>query len=115
MTAAQGRLQRLDDDYYVRGSLAEGRYWSVMAVGSRRRSRRRVDRGRGLPGACWRHPPTDRVAVQVQVQARDVLGALGEALTRWRAAAAESLPAGWHVVRAEVLTLEEFERHWELD
>ncbi len=57
---------------------------------------------------------SDRVAVQVQVQARDVLGALGEALTRWRAAAAESLPAGWHLVRAEVLTLEEFERHWEL-
>ncbi len=57
---------------------------------------------------------SDRVAVQVQVQADDVLRAVGEALTRWRAAAAGSLPAGWHVVRAEVLTAEEFERDFEL-
>ena len=59
------------------------------------------------------HAP-DRVAVQVPVQAADVALALCQALARWRAAAAQSLPAGWHVVRAEVLTPEEFRRDCEL-
>jgi hypothetical protein len=31
LAAAQTRLQSLDDDYYVRGALAEGRYRSVKA------------------------------------------------------------------------------------
>ena len=59
------------------------------------------------------HAP-DRVAVQVRVQAADVALALSQALRRWRVAAAKSAPAGWHVVRAEVLTPEEFTRDCEV-
>ena len=66
-------------------------------------------RAMGDEGSVALHAP-DRVAVQVPVQAADVALALCEALARWRARAAESLPAGWHVVRAEVLTPEEFRR-----
>ncbi len=51
---------------------------------------------------------SERLAVRVQVSADDVALALAEALARWRAAAARSLP-GWDVLRAEVLTPEEFE------
>ena len=50
---------------------------------------------------------SERLAVRVQVSADDVALALAEALARWRAAA-RSLP-GWDVLRAEVLTPEEFE------
>ena len=55
------------------------------------------------------HAP-DRVALQVRVRAADVAVALAEALTRWRSAAGTSVPPGWDVVRAEVLTPDEFER-----
>ncbi|MDQ3897008.1 MAG: hypothetical protein M3326_07135 [Actinomycetota bacterium] len=63
-------------------------------------------------GVALRAP--HRIAVQVQIQADDVACALGSALARWRAAASESAPPGWHVVRAEVLTPEEFKRDCEL-
>ena len=59
------------------------------------------------------HAP-DRIAVQVQVQAADVALALGAALGSWHAAAPDSAPTGWHVVRAEVLTPEEFKKDCEL-
>jgi hypothetical protein len=52
----------------------------------------------------------DRVALQVRLTAPDPLVALSAALTRWRAAARTVGPAGWHVVRAEVLTDGEFDR-----
>lgn len=55
------------------------------------------------------HAP-DRVAVQVPVHAADVAVALSAVLERWRLASVESVPAGWDVVRAEVLTPEEFTR-----
>ncbi len=69
-------------------------------------------RAMGEEGGVALHA-ADRVAVQVPVQAADVALALGEALARWRATAAESLPRGWQVVRAEVLTPEEFRRDCE--
>ena len=59
------------------------------------------------------HAP-DRVAVQVRVQATDVASALSVALARWRLAAGKAAPTGWDLVRAEVLTPEEFERDCEL-
>ncbi len=58
------------------------------------------------------HAP-DRVALQLKVRADDVALALGVALTGWRTAAATSVPAGWDVVRAEVLSPEEFKRDCE--
>ena len=55
------------------------------------------------------HRP-DRVAVQVSVSAADVAAALTVVLSRWRRAAAHVRLHDWEVVRAEVLTPEEFER-----
>lgn len=54
-----------------------------------------------------------RLAVQVRVDAADVAAALSEALARWRSAAAGLARAGWLIVRAEVLTPEEFRRDFE--
>lgn len=54
------------------------------------------------------HRP-DRVAVQVSVSAADVAAALAAVLSRWRRAAAHVGLYDWDVVRAEVLTPEEFE------
>ena len=55
------------------------------------------------------HSPA-RVAVQVRVRGSDQAMALSTALSRWNAAAGTLVPAGWDLVRAEVLTLDEFER-----
>ena len=55
------------------------------------------------------HRP-DRVAVQVSMLAADVAAALTAVLARWRRAAADVRLHDWDVVRAEVLTPEEFER-----
>lgn len=63
-------------------------------------------------GGIALHAP-DRIAVQVPVEAADAALALSDALARWRVAAAASLPAGWKVVRAEVLTADEFKRDCE--
>lgn len=57
------------------------------------------------------HSP-ERVAVQVRLRAHDPAMALSTAMSRWQVAAAR-LPPGWEVVRAEVLTAEEFERDFE--
>ena len=60
--AAQSRLQALDDDFYVRGALGEGRYRSIRV-----KLEREIDRLHGLvdagtkqrivlhayPRACW--------------------------------------------------------------
>ena len=54
----------------------------------------------------------DRVALQVHMPAADAGVALAAALAQWRRAA-EAAPAGWDVVRAEVLTLDEFKRDCE--
>lgn len=59
------------------------------------------------------HSP-DRVAVQVPVWAVDVAVALVTVVSRWRSAEARLALQGWDVVRAEVLTLEEFERDCEV-
>ncbi len=74
---------------------------------------RAILRDMGCDDGVALHAP-DRIAVQVQVEAADVALALCDALARWRTAAAESVPQGWHVVRAEVLTLEEFRRECEV-
>ncbi len=55
----------------------------------------------------------DRVAVQVRVHGRDVAVALSVALVRWRIAAGMAALTGWVLVRAEVLTPDEFERDCE--
>ena len=55
------------------------------------------------------HAP-DRVAVQVRVQGTDVGFALSVVLARWRLAAGRGALTGWDLVRAEVLTPDEFER-----
>lgn len=52
----------------------------------------------------------DRIAVQVAVSAADVAAALTGVLSRWRRAGAQVGLYNWDVVRAEVLTPEEFER-----
>ena len=66
----------------------------------------------GDEGAVALHAP-DRVAIQVRIEAADVALALVVALARWRQAAVAHAPAGWNVVRAEVLTPEELERDCE--
>lgn len=55
----------------------------------------------------------DRVALQVSVSAVDMAEALSGVLSRWRTAAARLALQGWDVVRAEVLTPEEFRRDCE--
>ena len=51
----------------------------------------------------------DRVGLQVRLTAADPMMALHTAFTRWRAVAGTVGP-GWNIVRAEILTLREFER-----
>lgn len=51
----------------------------------------------------------DRIAVQVPTAAVSAAGALSATMNRWEAATLHLGPAGWDVVRAEVLTSEEFQ------
>lgn len=57
---------------------------------------------------------SDRVAVQIPVSASDIAVALEAVLSRWRCAVAGLALYDWDVVRAEVLTPEEFQRECEL-
>lgn len=57
---------------------------------------------------------SDRVAVQISVSASDIAAALEGVLGRWRCAVAGLDLDDWDVVRAEVLTPEEFQRECEL-
>ena len=52
----------------------------------------------------------DRIAVQVRVRGIDPAMTLVTAMSRWHASAVSLLPRGWDLVRAEVLTLDEFKR-----
>jgi hypothetical protein len=56
----------------------------------------------------------DRVSVQVRQRAADPAIALSRILDRWRDTAVPLMPAGWDVVRAEVLTPDEFRRDCEV-
>jgi hypothetical protein len=51
-----------------------------------------------------------RVALHVRLLAPGPVVALATALTRWRTTARTVGPTGWQVVRAEVLTDDEFKR-----
>jgi hypothetical protein len=55
----------------------------------------------------------ERMAVQVRVGGADPGMALSRAMSRWRAAAVRLIPPGWDLVRAEVLTPDEFTRECE--
>jgi hypothetical protein len=55
----------------------------------------------------------DRLGVQFRERAVDSAMALSAILERWQAAAVRLLPPGWDVVRAEVLTPDEFARDCE--
>lgn len=50
----------------------------------------------------------DRIGVQVRGGGVDPAKALSAVMARWECAAVTLVPAGWQVVRAEVLTLNEF-------
>lgn len=52
----------------------------------------------------------DRVAVQVRLSAVDAAEALSKVLRLWRGAVGRLALPDWNVVRAEVLTPEEFQR-----
>ena len=51
----------------------------------------------------------ERVAIQVSVHAADADVALSTVLSRWRSPAVRPAMRGWAVVRAEVVTWEEFQ------
>lgn len=55
----------------------------------------------------------ERIALQVRVRGTDAATALSTAMSRWQAAAVALVPPGWGVVRAEVLTPDEFTRDCE--
>ena len=67
-----------------------------------------VLRAMGGEGAVGLRSP-GRVAMQVSVHAADAAVALSTVLSRWRSPAVRLAMRGWAVVRAEVLTWEEFQ------
>ena len=60
-------------------------------------------------GATGLHGP-DRYALQLRVTGDDIGSAFAFGLARWRDVARPLTPAGWSLVRAEVLTQEELDR-----
>jgi hypothetical protein len=57
---------------------------------------------------------SDRCAIQVRAEGANPAAALSGVFIRWEDAVAELELQSWDVVRAEVLTLEEFESDFEL-
>lgn len=55
----------------------------------------------------------ERVAIQVSLHAADAAVALSTVLTRWRSPAVRMAMRGWAVVRAEVVTWQEFRLDFE--
>jgi hypothetical protein len=72
--------------------------------------------GRALEGAMTGvlYSP-GRLAIQLRVMESDIDKAFTAGLRRWRQSAHSLLPSGWHVVRCETLTADEFEREFDCD
>jgi hypothetical protein len=78
---------------------------SPMDVATARALLRAVGGDEGIALQC-----SDRVAIQLPLAAPDATTALATAYTRWRVATRTVGAQGWTVVRAEVMSLQEFER-----
>jgi hypothetical protein len=76
-----------------------------MDVETARTLLRAVGGGDGVALQC-----PDRVAVQLPITALDAATALATAYRRWRTATRIAGAEGWDVVRAEVMTNQEFQR-----
>jgi hypothetical protein len=102
---ASGTAGQRDWVVLVEAAPGEGEETSLMDVETARVILGAMGDDEGVAIQC-----PDRVGLQVRLTALDPVTALSTALTRWRAAAGSVGPAGWTVVRAEVLTDREFER-----